>query len=667
MYLHLLAPNDFGGAAKRELLLTVLALAPQPTAVPTELDVALDSGFGRAGTAYRTYRDRQIAWLVRFVVAWKALAPEARRAALADPWAFRGIADSIPINSAYSQRNVLLHLAFPDTFERIVSRRHKQLIIEGLAKDLPDPTGDEDRDLAVLRTALERRRGDHIDFYDRDIERRWRPRTSSGDGETELRGWLVRGANVHGRNLVSEWLTEGYCSLAYPDLGELPAGRTRSQIDAKLAERLPELTSKQRSIHVGVLNRFLNEMQPGDIVATVDGAKVYVGTITSAPMWTETPEHLSNRRRTVQWANANTPFARDQLPGSTRDRLSGQMTVSSLGSEVAEFASLTGIDPDLDPAEVTPEPPVNEPVVLPEPTAELADELLIDLDWLSETVDLLREKKQIILYGPPGTGKTYIAQELAQFLTEQTGGEHRLVQFHPSYAYEDFFEGFRPQRGATPGTVSFELEDGPLKLLVNEANKDVTRAYVLIIDEINRANLAKVFGELYFLLEYRSRSVQLQYSPTEDFRLPPNLYLIGTMNTADRSIALVDSAMRRRFSWQGLFPGETPVADMLRRWLHAYGLPADRADLLDALNERIADRDAAIGPSYLMNPRVGTEAGLARIWKHHIMPLLEERHIGENVDLHALYGLDTLRNGTTLRARTREKSVPEEEIGEPPA
>ncbi len=96
--------------------------------------------------------------------------------------------------------------------------------------------------------------------------------------------------------------------------------------------------------------------------------------------------------------------------------------------------------------------------------------------------------------------------------------------------------------------MAFELEDGPLKLLVNEANKDVTRAYVLIIDEINRANLAKVFGELYFLLEYRDRSVQLQYSPTEDFRLPPNLYLIGTMNTADRSIALVDSAMRRRFS-----------------------------------------------------------------------------------------------------------------------
>ncbi len=666
VYLHLLAPNDFGGAAKRELLSTVLAISPQPIHVPSDLDGALDGGFGRAGTAYRTYRDRQLAWLVRFVVAWKALSPEARQNALADPWAFRDVADSIPVNSAYSQRNVLLHLAFPDTFERIASRRHKQQIIEGLAEDLAHPTGDEDRDLAALRAELERQHGDHIDFYDSDLERRWRPRSGAGDPEPELRGWLVRGANVHGRNLIPEWLAEGYCSLAYPELGELPTGRTRSQIDTQLAEMQPDLTSKQRSIHVGVLDRFLNQMHDGDIIATVDGAKVYVGTIAGAATWTETPEHLDSRRRPVRWANADTPFTRDQLTAPPKDRLSGQMTVSTLGAEVAEFAALAGIDPDIDPNEDTPEPPASEPVVLPEPTAELANDLFVDLEWLSETVDLLREKKQIILYGPPGTGKTYLAQEIAQFLAEQTGGEHRLVQFHPSYSYEDFFEGFRPQRGSTPGTVAFELEDGPLKLLVNEANKDVTRAYVLIIDEINRANLAKVFGELYFLLEYRSRSVQLQYSPTEDFRLPPNLYLIGTMNTADRSIALVDSAMRRRFSWQGLFPGEAPVADILRRWLHAHGLPADRADLLDALNDQVADRDAAIGPSYLMNSRVGTEAGLARIWKHHIMPLLEERHIGDNVDLLTLYGIDALRNGTTPPSRPRENPVLDEEIGEPP-
>src|SRR6266511_5306757 len=331
---------------------------------------------------------------------------------------------------------------------------------------------------------------------------------------------------------------------------------------------------------------------------------------------------------------------------STQARLSGQMTVSSLGPEVAEFATLADLDSEYSVAElVAPPVPVEAPppIELPNPTPELAASLYLDLAWIADTIDLLREKKQLVLYGPPGTGKTYLAQELARFLTEQTGGDYRLVQFHPSYSYEDFVEGFRPQAGAVPGTVAFGLEPGPFKQLVKDATENVTGAYVLVVDEINRANLAKVFGELYFLLEYRDRVISLQYSPAEEFRLPQNVYLIGTMNTADRSIARVDAAMRRRFAWQGLFPGEPPVAGMLRGWLAAEGLPADRALLLDALNGRLADRDGAIGPAYLMTRRVGTPDGLARVWRHHIMPLLEERYAGEPAtDIYERYGLRSL-------------------------
>ena len=653
LFLHLLAPNDIGIVAKRQLLSEVLAISADPVTVPAKLDAALDGGFARTGVAFLTLRDRQMAWLIRLVQEWKRLDPSVRTEALADPWAFRAVLDSIPIEAAYSQRNALLHLAFPGTFESIVSRKHKKAILAAFADRIPAPTGDEDRDLLALRAELQRESGAPVDFYRSELEPRWR----SGVAGREAQGWLVRGANVHGQNLISDWLSHGYCSIAFPELPHLPLGLTRAQLSQQLANAHPEMTLRQLSIHAGVLDRFFNQMREGDLVATVNGPSVYIGRIIGPPEQIDSPEHLSDRRRPVRWLNAATPATREQLTDPSRDRLSGQLTVTSLGPQVAEFAAFEDEPPD-EPTDVE-----VGPLVLPEPGQALADRLFLDLGWLSETVDLLREKKQLVLYGPPGTGKTFLAQEIARHLTEQTGGTYRLVQFHPSYAYEDFFEGFRPQAGVAAGTVAFGLEPGPFRLLAAEAAANPAAVHVLVIDEINRANLAKVFGELYFLLEYRDRAVNLQYSPAEEFRLPSNVLLIGTMNTADRSIALVDAAMRRRFAWQGLFPGEAPVAGLLRRWLDAEGLPADRADLLDALNARIDDRDAAIGPSYLMTPQVATEAGLARVWRHYIMPLLEERHAGERIDVHALYGLDQLRGPSGPPAAPNVPAVPEETGG----
>ena len=187
-------------------------------------------------------------------------------------------------------------------------------------------------------------------------------------------------------------------------------------------------------------------------------------------------------------------------------------------------------------------------------TAELAADLLMDAAELEKIRDLLWERKQVIFYGPPGTGKTYLATRLARHLTED--GAVKLVQFHPSYTYEDFFEGYRPSPGGD-GSLTFTLRAGPFRDFAEVAAANPSTAYILIIDEINRANLAKVFGELCFLLEYRDSSISLQYSPDKEFTLPQNLFIIGTMNTADRSIARIDTAMRRRFSssnWTRAFP-----------------------------------------------------------------------------------------------------------------
>ena len=152
-----------------------------------------------------------------------------------------------------------------------------------------------------------------------------------------------------------------------------------------------------------------------------------------------------------------------------------------------------------------------------------------------------------------------------------------------------------------------------------------------MIDEINRGNLAKVFGELYFLLEYRDEQMRLQYADAgERFALPDNLYLIGTMNTADRSIALVDLALRRRFHFVEFHPDKPPVRGLLRRWLdeHAPDM-AWVAEVVDRANEKLDDRQAAIGPSYFMKPDLGNEM-VDLIWEHNVLPYVEERFYGEH-------------------------------------
>jgi 5-methylcytosine-specific restriction protein B len=183
---------------------------------------------------------------------------------------------------------------------------------------------------------------------------------------------------------------------------------------------------------------------------------------------------------------------------------------------------------------------------------------------------------------------------------------------------------------------------------------------VLVIDEINRANLAKVFGEMYFLLEYREEEITLQYSPDDRFHLPPNFYVVGTMNTADRSIALVDAAMRRRFYFVELSPKRSPIRELLRDWLGRHGHSSHAADILDELNRRIVDADAVIGPSYLMMKSVDDRAALERTWRYAILPLLEEQLLGTGVDIDATYGLAALERALAQAAENNEPSVTNE-------
>ncbi len=271
--------------------------------------------------------------------------------------------------------------------------------------------------------------------------------------------------------------------------------------------------------------------------------------------------------------------------------------------------------------------------------------------WLQATLDLLIERRQLVFYGPPGTGKTFLARKLAHHVCADPA-DMRLIQFHPSYSYEDFVEGYQP-RTAPDGTLTYELVDGPLRELSRQAQDHPERPHVLLIDEINRGNMAKVFGELYFLLEYRDEPLRLQYSSHETFRLPSNLLLIGTMNTADRSIALLDAGLRRRFSFVELTPNATPVEGLLERWLERHELDPEPGVLLDTLNSMLieadGDADRAIGPSYFLT-RHGGAPDLEAIWRHDLSPLLEERFHGSGRNVKADFGLERVQAEAARRA-----------------
>ena len=252
----------------------------------------------------------------------------------------------------------------------------------------------------------------------------------------------------------------------------------------------------------------------------------------------------------------------------------------------------------------------------------------------------LEDKGQVIFQGPPGTGKTFVARRIAQWYREQ-GGDYQIVQFHPSYTYEDFVEGFRPAR-ARDGQMGYDLVKGPLRLMAEQAKDNPDATFILVIDEINRGNVAKVLGELYFLLEYRDEAVNLQYSHVP-FQLPKNLCFIGTMNTADRSIALVDAALRRRFYFFGLYPDEPPVEGLLSRWLARENIDEPWvADLVDAANRKLNDRHLGIGPSHFMRNDPPLDAARVRfIWEQAVIPYIEEQCFGDEARLKE-FGYDQL-------------------------
>ena len=378
---------------------------------------------------------------------------------------------------------------------------------------------------------------------------------------------------------------------------------------------------------------FVNVMKAGDIVFAKQGIKKLVGygVVTGDYLFDDKRRSFKNTRR-MEWCGEGTwDLPEDvQLPHKTLADISRHPDVVERISRLVGLAPTEVTIKDAKPGQAGTD---TKPY-----TKEMAmKELFLPESQFDDALQALREKKNLVLQGPPGVGKTFVARRLAKALIGTDDPKRiEMIQFHQSYSYEDFIQGFRPTAKG-----SFELKYGIFHQFCRKAQRDEGRngACVFIIDEINRGNLSKIFGELMMLVEPDKRgrafSIPLAYASDSDdkFYIPANVHIIGTMNTADRSLAMVDYALRRRFRFITLRP---EFSDTFKQFLTDCGaeptLVKKVVDRMKALNGQIADDTKNLGPGYRIGhsyfcPRDGImpdDAWFRRVVDSEIVPLLQE-------------------------------------------
>lgn len=644
LYVQQLPLSTVTARLKRARVNDVLSWTEPRLAIPADLEQALDEkGPLTGGVGFNVQIREHLRWLAAFIVHWAELDEGTRDAALTDPWEFQRAARSTP-GDWRAIRYSVQYLAWPSYFQPIVKHEHKQKIRDAFAELIGGPSGidelDIDQDLHRIHAHLATQLGQPVDWYRGQIAHQWQ----RYHNDHSRRAWLVRPGRA-GAHTAAQWVAQNRIALAATHLPRIPAHASRMEVSQAVEQGYPHHDYQARFQLTAEIYTFLSRMSPQDVVATITGGQLHMGTLTDDLGYVD--DGGQQLERSVRWMSST--IDADSLPSPLAELITEPGSVVDLTDALDVL--LGYMHPGRHAADDTPgdAPAAGAVPTLPAVTPELADTLHMSREELQNIVNTLQTRQQIVFYGPPGTGKTYLALELARFLAGPDDPSRvQLVQFHPSYSYEDFFEGYRPTL-TDDGQPGFALQAGPLRRQAARAASEAGREHphFLIIDEMNRADLARVFGEMYFLLEYRDRTVLPQYSPDTSFRLPRNLFIIGTMNTADRSIAMVDAAIRRRFAFLELHPDEAPVAGLLRRKLEADGASTEPADLLDALNAEMdeSDRDLRIGPSYLMKDEALTPAGLDNIWRFDLLPLLEEHYYGRltRAEVHDRFGLAALR------------------------
>ncbi len=439
--------------------------------------------------------------------------------------------------------------------------------------------------------------------------------------EESIRYWLY--APGEGSAMWDYFYSHNEMGISWAEIGDLSAFGSKEDMKQKMKDTYDPTLSYMNAAHATW--QFANEIKAGDVIFVKRGRNQIIGRgiVTGDYYYHESDPNYPHRRsvrwtHTGEWPHPNGQAAMKTLTDVTPytdyvDKLCALFTTED-SDDIEEQAI---IFPAYDEADF------------------LAD-VYMGADEYETLVGLIRNKKNVILQGAPGVGKTYAAKRLAySMMGVKDQNRVMMIQFHQSYSYEDFIMGFRPSE------TGFELKKGAFYTFCKRAEIDSENEYFFIIDEINRGNLSKIFGELFMLIESDKRGIQLQllYSD-EKFAVPKNVYIIGMMNTADRSLAMLDYALRRRFAFYEMCPGfET---DGFRGYRMALG--NEKFDKLihcvESLNAVISADESlgdgfCIGHSYFCNLSADTitDRKLSDIVEYELIPLLKEYWFDEPLKL----------------------------------
>lgn len=413
-----------------------------------------------------------------------------------------------------------------------------------------------------------------------------------------------------------EFYNKGIMAIGWGEVGDLSRFDDKNQMKEtmKSTYNLPNCSFKNDA-HAAW--QFTREMKVGDVIFVKSGMYQIIGcgVVESNYIYDKTQPEYYNNVRKVKWTHKGIwehPNHQAVLKTLT--------DITQYTEYVEKLKALFETVEDFEFEE--------KEVIYPSYSTEdfLKDVYMSEKDYTT-LVDLLTEKQNVILQGPPGVGKTFAARRLAYSVMGVQDSERvMIVQFHQSYSYEDFIMGYRPTENG-----GFVLKNGPFYNFCKKAENDTENDYFFIIDEINRGNLSKIFGELFMLVEKDKRSkikLQLLYSD-EKFSVPENIYIIGMMNTADRSLAMLDYGLRRRFAFYDMKPSfETERFIEYRKNLNSPKFDK-LINAVEMLNRAISTDDSlgegfVIGHSYFCNIKNTDDNRLSNIVEYELIPMLKE-------------------------------------------